>query len=60
MLDLGDSCMYDVAPEGGLGTATTLSAPPESESDAERRVRELRELVLGVEEPAPRRRIGFL
>lgn len=60
MIDIGDECMYLAAEVGAMqGCATTLHLDA-VESDADRRVRELRESILGVAEPQPPRRIGFV
>ena len=59
MIEIGDWCMYEAPFVGAMmGMASTL--PVDGESDADRRVRELRELVLGEQPPNPPRRIGFV
>lgn len=59
MIDMGDENMY-CSPEVGamMGQASTL--PVDGESEADRRVRELRESVLGKQPAQPPRRIGFV
>lgn len=59
MIDLGDECMYEPPPIGGMGYASTLHGHDE-ETDADRRVRELRQSILGDEPSAEPRRIGLL
>lgn len=59
MIDLGDECMYEQPPIGGMGYASTLPSH-DDESDADRRVRELRQSILGAEPAAEPRRIGFV
>lgn len=60
MTDMGDDCMYGSAEVGAMmGTASTLPLDDE-ETEADRRVRQLREAILGKPAAAPPRRIGFV